>query len=70
MKTEKELLAKLKELKADERIASYPSADVWTNAPLALEQVAMGTRINTIESILEIPLSSFPFKKKKAGRKN
>lgn len=67
MKTEKELLALLKQLKTDERIAKYPYADVWVNAPLALEQVAMGTRINTIESILNIPLSSFPLKKKKAG---
>lgn len=64
MKTEKELRAALKELMKDERITKYPSADIFTNAPLALEQVAMATRINTIESILELPLSHFPLKRK------
>lgn len=66
--TIKRIKSRLQELKKDERIAKYPSADVFTNAPLALEQVALGTKINTLEWVLELPLSSFPFKNKRHGK--
>lgn len=62
MKTEKEILAFLDEIKQDERI-SYPTANVNINAPLALIQYRLAGQINTLEAILELPLSKFPLKK-------
>ena len=59
MKTEAQLLAELEELKKDER-NYYPRATVFANAPLALIQIGLSTKINTLESVLGLPLSTFP----------
>jgi hypothetical protein len=62
MKTEIEIKKILEELKSDER-NYYPIATVFANAPLSLIQYGLSSKINTLESILEIPLSKFPLKK-------
>jgi len=65
MKSERQLRKKLAELKADERVY-YQPATVFENAPLALIQLGLETEINLLEQILEIPLSTFPLKKRNA----
>lgn len=62
MKSEKELQSKLDELKSDER-NYYELATVFANAPLALIQYGMSSKINTLEWALDLPLSKFPLKK-------
>ncbi len=62
MKTKEEILAELEELKKDER-NYYPIATVFVNAPLALIQLQLSTKINTLESVLGLPLSHFPLVK-------
>ena len=62
MKTEKEILERLNELKSDKR-NYYGRSTIFENAPLALIQYALSTEINCLEQILELPLSSFPLKK-------
>lgn len=52
----------LTELKADER-NYYPIATVFVNAPLALIQLGLSTRINLLEDLLNLPLSKFPLTK-------
>lgn len=52
---ENELIA----LKSDER-NYYKTADVFTNAPLALIQMGLTSQIHTLEKILNIPFSKFP----------
>lgn len=47
------ITAKRDELKADERL-SYPVATIRENAPLALEQLAMETRIATLNWVLKV----------------
>lgn len=64
MKTQHELLNKLRELKEDERM-SYPHANVQINCVLAMIQCEVGGRINTLEWVLGIPLSTFPLPKPK-----
>lgn len=68
MKTEKQVQEMLKVVESDERLIEYPSANVMTNAPLALEQTALATRANTLREILGLPLMHYP-KKKKGGKK-
>ena len=63
MKTEKDIIEKLEELKKDERLY-YKTADVFTNAPLALMQLSMETQVNTLEWILGLQQSKFPLTKK------
>lgn len=43
---------KIAEIEADERF-HYPSADVWANAPLALIQMGMSSRMQTLKEILK-----------------
>lgn len=62
MKTEEQIKKYLEELKSDSRAYS-PIAQVFSNAPLALIQTGLYTRINILEDVLEIPLSTFPLKK-------
>ena len=62
MKSEKELIEKLNELKSDVRL-TYKAATVFSNAPLALIQLGLETEIHTIEKCLEFPLSKFPLPK-------
>lgn len=63
MKSEKEILAQLNELKSDERL-TYKSADIFGNAPLALIQLGLENRVNTLEWVLGLPMSKFPLPKK------
>ena len=53
MKSEKEIKELLYKLQSDERL-SYPSADVWTNAPLALIQVELESKVNILKWVLGI----------------
>lgn len=62
VKTETEIRAKLEELKADGR--NYcKTADVFSNAPLALIQQGLSNQINILEWVLGEKLSKFPLKK-------
>lgn len=56
---EQKMLDMLTELKADER-NYYPTATVFANAPLALIQLGLSTKINLLEYLLNLPLSKFP----------
>lgn len=57
-----QLEAKLAELKKDER-NYYKSADIFTNAPLALIQVMLEAKIHLLEELLGQELSKFPLQK-------
>lgn len=52
MKTEAEIRAILTELETDERLR-YPSATVDINAPLALVQLELEAKVNTLKWILD-----------------
>jgi len=52
MKTVKEIRHKLRELTSDSRM-KQPPADIHTNAPLALVQLEMESKINTLKWVLE-----------------
>ncbi len=51
MKNKKEIEARLKEVESDERL-HYPSADIFSNAPLALIQVALENQRDILKWIL------------------
>lgn len=59
---EEKMLDKLNELKTDER-NYYPSATVFTNAPLALIQISLSSQIHLLEGLLGLPYSKFPLEK-------
>lgn len=59
METIQAITDKLLELKGDKRLY-YKTADIFTNAPLALIQLSMETQINTLEWVLGLPQSKFP----------
>ena len=52
MKTREEIEKRVAELKADERLG-YPPANVFTNAPLALIQVALKNEIMALNWVLK-----------------
>mgnify|MGYP003980191453 FL=1 len=52
MKTKAEIEKRIAELKADERLG-YPPANVFTNAPLALIQVALKNEIMALTWVLK-----------------
>ena len=52
MKTREEIEKRIAELKADERLG-YPPANVFTNAPLALIQVALKNEIMALNWVLK-----------------
>lgn len=52
MKNENEIEKELARLKADERL-SYPSANVFINAPLALIQQDLESRVAILQWVLE-----------------
>jgi hypothetical protein len=54
MLTEAEVRARLDEVEADERLF-YQAANVVINAPLALEQVALEVRSDTLREVLGLP---------------
>lgn len=51
MKTKEEIEKALKEVESDERL-SYPKATVFENAPLALIQLGLETRVATLKWVL------------------
>jgi len=53
---------KLSKLKEDERL-TYPIANVFANAPLALIQVGLTAQIHLLEELLGLPLTKMPIKK-------
>jgi hypothetical protein len=55
MMTEKEIRIWLEKVESDERI-HYHSANVVTNAPLALEQMGLETTSDVLRRILGLPL--------------
>jgi len=63
MVTKQEIKNKIAELKNDERLY-YPSANLFSNAPLALIQLDLGAKINSLEWVIGLPLSKFPLKTK------
>lgn len=65
MLTEKQIKKRIAEILSDERL-SYRTADIFTNAPLALIQVAYETEVHTLQEVLEIELTDF---KKLRGEK-
>lgn len=50
-------------IKMDERLY-YPSANVFTNAPLAIIQIGLTTELNTLERVIGIEPSKVPLKGK------
>lgn len=52
MKTKQEIEAELKRVKKDERL-KYKTAPVFENAPLALVQLELETRIEVLEWVLK-----------------
>ena len=62
MELKEKIEKRLVELKSDERL-TYPTANVFVNAPLSLIQYGMGCEINMLEEMLDLPLSKFPLKK-------
>jgi hypothetical protein len=61
-KPKKDLVAMLEKLKKDE-LNYYPIATVFANAPRALMQLKLSTKINLLEELLDLPISKFPLKK-------
>jgi hypothetical protein len=55
------ILNRIDELKQDERL-TYPDANVFTNAPLAIIQIALKTELNTLERVAGLNISRFPLK--------
>lgn len=64
MQSEKKIKERIHEIISDERL-SYPAADIFSNAPLALIQLAMETELHSLEKVLEIPLTNFHKLRKK-----
>lgn len=51
MRSEKEIEDRIKEITSDERY-NYPPATIQTNAPLALIQLEMETKVTTLKWVL------------------
>jgi len=64
MKSEKYILERINEIKKDTRLYQEP-ATLLINAPLALIQLTLEVELNTLEQVLELPLSRFPLQKEK-----
>jgi hypothetical protein len=56
MRTEEEIKEKIQRILSDERL-SYPTAVVFSNAPLALIQHAMVTELHTLQWVIGEPLT-------------
>lgn len=56
MLNKRHIQKRIDELKKDSRLKS-PLATVFSNAPLALIQLGALTELNTLERVLEIPLT-------------
>jgi hypothetical protein len=57
MQTEREIHKRINEILSDGRL-SYKTADIFTNAPLALIQLEMETELHILENVLELPLTN------------
>lgn len=62
MKTQAEIRKMLEEVEADDRL-HYEPALVQVNAPLALIQVELATRANTLRNVLGLPYRHYGRKK-------
>jgi len=62
MKKEEEILTELLRLEDDERLARYSSADVFSNAPLALIQVELEAKATTLRWVLDKERIKYPIK--------
>lgn len=67
MRTEKEILARITEIKKDERLG-YPTATVFENAPLALVQITLTTELHTLERIMDLQPTKVPIKNVKRNK--
>lgn len=56
MKTRQEIEKRIDEILADERM-SYKTADVFTNAPLALIQYGLTTELHTLQRVIGVELT-------------
>lgn len=54
---EEQIKARINEILADERLA-YRTATVFSNAPLALIQIATETELHTLQKVLGVPLTN------------
>lgn len=58
MMTSIKIAQRVDELLSDERV-SYPTADVFINAPLALVQISLQSEIHALQRVLQVPLTNF-----------
>ena len=56
--SEAQIAAKIDEILADE-VLSYPAADIFINAPLALVQLAMEVKLHTLQDVLGVERTNF-----------
>ena len=54
----KQINARINEILADERL-SYKSADIFSNAPLALIQLSLEVELHTLQNVLGVELTNF-----------
>lgn len=54
----KQIEGRINELLSDERL-SYKAADIFSNAPLALIQLAMEVELHTLQKVLGVELTNF-----------
>jgi len=52
MRSIEEIQAEIKAIESDERM-SYPDANIFVNAPLALHQVSQKAKLNILKWVLE-----------------
>lgn len=55
--SEEQIQKRISEILEDERF-SYKSADIFTNAPLALIQLSMEVELHTLQKVLGIKLTN------------
>lgn len=60
MKNEHEILKRLAELEADDRLTKYKPANTFSNAPLALIQMGGQREIDTLRWVLGMKPFKFP----------
>lgn len=54
---EEQIKSRISEILSDERM-SYKTANLFTNAPLALIQLGMETELHTLQKVLGLPLTN------------
>lgn len=68
MLKQEEIQSKIDSILSDDRLA-YKTADVFTNAPLALIQLAMEVELHTLQKVLKVPLTNIKKLRKEDGKK-